>query len=581
MSTEMKNPYDEHGAHLDEIKFSHRLGWVFVIVFLALITLPPLVRNLSEAFNLDPAEPKWIAPVKLFDFPSSEAEDLFLKKKSNSSRITRTSPSLRDHLQAFEKGAEEADFAGISRRVLQQELTGFLGEGNQKVILGKDGWLFYRAAFDGLTGYGPLNAEPDAVTKDPDRAEWYQPLPVIRRFAKQLEERGIELILVPVPVKPMIYPEEISGKEVAELPLRHPDQLKFYEALEEAGVRVIDLSDSFVKLKEAGEQVFLKQDTHWTAATMQAAAKEVAAYVKGRPWFGELQPDLNPTVQTAGRENLGDLVGMLDLPEPRRLYEPETQTIEMISADGGAAVTSSASKSPLVVLGDSFVNVYDDPGLGFAPENSGSEEESRSSIGAGFAQHLAKELSLELETHVANGGGATAVRQSFAKRPDNRVREKKAVIWVLASRDLLLSETPGGKASVQWRDVTFSDRIEEDKPEQTLNAPAGTITLTGTVLERSSIPDPKSTPYEDALYSAQIKVGTVEAGKFGETEPLLYLWAFKKRTLQPTANLEAGKTYRFTLVPWSSKTELHTLTKQDDLTVFTDPWFVEKMEEVK
>ena len=89
--------------------------------------------------------------------------------------------------------------------MVQGVLSRTLREGNRKTYIGSDGWLYLQAALDSLTGYGPLEPEPDSVAKDPNREPWRSPLDAITKFAAQLDELGVELVLVPIPVKPMIY----------------------------------------------------------------------------------------------------------------------------------------------------------------------------------------------------------------------------------------------------------------------------------------------------------------------------------------------------------------------------------------
>ena len=98
----------------------------------------------------------------------------------------------------------------------QSFLTGILGVGNEKAYLGKDRWLFYRPAIDYLKGAGFLDRKR-LIARAMSGTEW-QPVPqpdpmiAIFQFQKQLAARGIQLIVMPVPVKPMIHPEKFSSQ---------------------------------------------------------------------------------------------------------------------------------------------------------------------------------------------------------------------------------------------------------------------------------------------------------------------------------------------------------------------------------
>ncbi|RDJ93801.1 hypothetical protein B4Q13_19380, partial [Lacticaseibacillus rhamnosus] len=84
-----------------------------------------------------------------------------------------------------------------------------LGAGNEQVYLGHDEWLFYRPDVDYVTG--PPFLEPKilahrahtaAVQPDPAKA--------IVAFRDQLASRGIDLVAVPIPMKPPLHSEMIA-----------------------------------------------------------------------------------------------------------------------------------------------------------------------------------------------------------------------------------------------------------------------------------------------------------------------------------------------------------------------------------
>ncbi len=585
----MKNPYEDWGAHPEEVRVGRMWAWVFSIVFLVVIVLPPAFRNLHNTICPTGSDDsgKWAPVVEFFHHPNPKSVASLAEKKRNNPEITRKQPNLQDHLRSFEAELEAAPYAIATRRWVQQKLSAGFHEGNSKVFIGKAGRFYYQAALDCLVGYGPLKPEPDSVMKNPDRAIWIPPVPVIKTFAAQLRERGIELMIVPVPVKSMIYPEDIARGDWDQ-PVRHRDQEALYTELRDAGIELVDLSDLFWSMKKTGE-VFLKQDTHWTQPAMQAAAAAVAEKIQSKPWFEQVKKGLEIQQSQAERQHLGDLVEMLDLVDPADLFQAESQTLSIVQNTSKEGLPGQDRQSPVVLLGDSFVNIYNDPGIGFGktegqpgggqPEDGQQRE---APIGAGFAQHLALALQTPLDAYTANGGGATQVRKDFADQPDNVVRAKKIVVWVLASRDLLLSETPGLRAGVHWRDVKFNPRIAET-PTQPVASDVTEVVIEAELKERSPLQDPKSTPYKEAIYSAIFTVDQKAADelKIEGNEVPAYLWGFRDRKVVASGRLEAGKKYRLTLVPWASKTKLQSVQKMDDLFVLSDWWFVEKVEPVE
>ena len=533
MADEIKNPYVEKIDPNQEFLIGKKACWVVVGLFLLTIIIPPVYRNVKAVIDGD-----WVPVVGFFQYdPTNEK-----------------TPDLVHHLRAVEGKIDEAKFRKSAVRLLQRVMTPVLSEGNQKVFIGKDDWLFFKPAMKGLTGYGPLKPEPPSPMKDPTVKGWSPALPAIEKFSAQLKERGIDLVMVPLPVKPMIYPEMIDGKDHSG-PVRHADSDALYAKLREAGVDVLDLSDTFWQRKQSGEQMFLKQDTHWTSDTMREAARLVAEHVKSKPYFEGLETNAEFDEQSAERGFVGDLVNKLEL-QDSELFQEEKQLVSIINDAATGMIVEDDTKSPVVLLGDSFVNVFDAPDIGFGDPNwrPKHENDREPLIGAGFRRHLARELGMTIDTIAINGGAASKVRQDFALRPDNQVREKKVVIWLLASRDLFLSETPAREEGVNWTDVEFN-------PNEEIEVPENGFVATAKLLEKSEHADPQKVTYPDAVFACLYEIESVEEGVYEKEQVLVYQWAFRKKELLPTSKFEVGKKYKLVLSPWDSKKTLQTVNK--------------------
>lgn len=552
----MKNPYEQIEVHPCRVRLGKPLKLAMTLLFIGGIGSVPMMRHLSEWGK--PEGDRWLPLVEFWNHPNDRSTNLLFEKKTKSPDVTRESPGLRDHLQAFESGVEDSELRRKVQRSQQLWITRIFGEGNRKVIVGREGWLYYQAGVDAVTGRGPFQPEPDSVTRDPDRPVWKEALPVIGKFAGQLRERNIDLMLVPVPVKTMIQPQGlgVSG------PVKHPDQDRLYTELRGLGIEVIDLFDCFaVRARES--EGFLRQDTHWKPELARLASQRVSDAVREKSWFPGQGLDLPEIKRIAvERSGQGDLVGMLALPGRSREFDPEPVALErVIEVESGVALGGNLF-SPISVLGDSFVNIYEDPGLGFG------DEADPGLVGGGFASHLSAELGLRLHVIAINGEGATGVRRAFAALPDNVVRSRKLVIWVLASRDLLLSESPANRAGVIWRDVVFNDQVGEMDVSQPGANPSQRLILSGVLREKSAITDPGETPYAEAIYSAVFGDLEVESGEYFDEEAFVFLWAFQNRKLSKTAGLELGKRYRLTLTPLVKEEAIARKTQLDDITRF-------------
>ncbi len=416
----------------------------------------------------------------------------------------------------------------------QNAVTRHFGIGNRRVLIGREGWLYYRPDLDALSGKGPLHEEPASVAREKAKTAWQAPIPVIADFAEQLRNRGIRLLFVPVPVKPMIARAGLGLEVAPEAPELWRSTLAELERMQ---VEVVDLFP-ILREQEQGGGAFLKQDTHWTPAAMEAAARVVAQRVGTGGPAG--------SIRNVPAEHLGDLVGMLGLKEDRMPFERDRADLRRVELAGSV-------RADLFLLGDSFANLYEDSALGFGEA-------------AGFPSHLSRTLGGRIETIAVNGGGATAVREAFGRLPATRMGELRTVVWLISARDLLLPELPARRAGIEWRAL----KLTESPELPAVNA--GVVEITATLREISAIEDPRETPYAAAIVATLFED---EAG----TERLVFLWAFRDRKLEAAADMKAGKAYWLRLVPLDSVPGAARATRLDDFfRPDLEPWFAERVE---
>ena len=128
------------------------------------------------------------------------------------------------------------------------------------------------------------------------------------------------------------------------------------------------------------------------------------------PRFKEIR-----AVDSVQRESIGDLVKLLDLKHPAQTFSPEPVLLKVIGEG------TEDRDSPIVLLGDSFVNVFDDPTLGF--ENPAKPTER---IRAGFAQTLALRLQQPLDVIAMNGKGSTECENPSRRAPTMRCARRSS-----------------------------------------------------------------------------------------------------------------------------------------------------------
>ena len=299
---------------------------------------------------------------------------------------------------------EELETASRSRTWVQPRLQTLAsrwgGFGNVKTVIGRDGWLFYRPDIELLTTASSAS----------------DPRPAIREFHRQLKDRGIRLILLPAPVKPMVHPDKLGGTGA---PLYRSSWPQLRRELEADGILVFDPAPALV----ASGTSYLKTDTHWRPEALEVAVQALAQFIRAKI------PDL-PVVDSPDYDeqsirvtHTGDLAAMLGVS-----YPAETVTIRQVQrAD---RLWQSDDGADVLLLGDSFANIY-------------SAREMKWGEAAGLAERLSFHLKRPLDVIIRNDAGAHATRLMLATdlaQGNDRLVGKKIVIWEFAARELAVGD---------------------------------------------------------------------------------------------------------------------------------------------
>ena len=425
-------------------------------------------------------------------------------------------PNLEE-IEAYEDRLEEESVLTnwLLPRV-QMILTGVFRTGNEQAYLGRDGWLFYRADVDSLT-----RADSQKMVS--------AALAAILNFNRQLEARGITLIVVPTPVKPTIHPEKFSSRyRNANAPIQNFTYAMFIEILVAEGILVYDPSPLVFDAARQDTQ-YLKTDTHWKPETMERVAKGLAAFIAEQV---KLSPHQSTTYTKTTDDimNIGDIAKMLKLPEDQTLFPPERVTRHVVQTASGE-LWQPIQESEILFLGDSFSNIYSLGGMGWG--NS-----------AGFVEHLSAELARPIDKIVINAGGADATRQTLVQelnRGHDRLAGKRVLVYQFATRELF---------SGDWKSLSIP-KVQPDPIDDLVrsNDQGENIVVTATIKAKTEPPAPRSVPYAECIIALHLK--NLETPDLPE-EFVVFLWGMRENQWTDAATFKVGQEVKLRLRPWNS-----------------------------
>ncbi|MEE4167055.1 MAG: hypothetical protein V2I35_13720 [Desulfocapsaceae bacterium] len=416
---------------------------------------------------------------------------------------------------------------------LQFFFTKYLGQGNEQVVSGRNGQLFFRPAVDYLVG--PPFLHKDRLQQRLQGHEiWEEPVfpdPIqsIRTFAGQLALRDIDLVVVPVPVKAAVRPTPLLLENV-DGPLVNRSWNSFVEQLENSGAQVFDIRELLHDFETASGSAYLATDTHWSPAAVKLVAGRLAEFLEER--YENLGGNDAYRFHRLEVSGIGDLHRMLRLPEKWPLFSGETVEIEQVLTATGAFWQPDRN-SPVLLLGDSYTNIYSSPGLAMG-------------TGSGLAEHLSASLQRPVDLLARNDDGAFSSREMLAtelRRGRDRLAGKRVVVWEFSERELAFGN---------WKntDITLG------KPQNSdffLVPPGESMNIQATIADISSSPRPGTIPYRDNIVTVHLV--DLKSEKIAENinQALVYGFGMRDNLMTPLATLRPGDRVSMTLFSWEEK----------------------------
>jgi len=388
--------------------------------------------------------------------------------------VFRHWPAEKD-LRQFERTLEEKSWFQRTLRPWQQGfLFATVRETGAKGVMGRDRWLFYRPDLRYLIDRPEITADSRRISSSDDRTRWGRVERAILRFRDQLQERGIALVVVPVPGKPAVYPDQVTRRELPQEPPFQSPTCELLRALQRQGVPTVDLFATFSAARSnavrtpTSTPLYLAQDTHWTPRGAQLAAASVATRL------GELKLAPAPAKEFRSERvaviRWGDVLDLMQIPGLRGAFPSQTvECLQVLDPALGPLVPTASDRpgtyrypgqqASVLVLGDSFCRIYQYPepqSLGGRPTAAGRNEGSGTKRllpgSAGFISHLALALRSPVDAIVSDGGASTDVRRKLSTDPE-LLEGKKVVVWEFAERDIALG-------SQGWEDVPLPVKLD-------------------------------------------------------------------------------------------------------------------------
>lgn len=224
---------------------------------------------------------------------------------------------------------------------------------------------------------------------------------------------------------------------------------------------------------------------------------------------------------------------MLQLPPDQDLFPDQNVAIRQVLLPDGA-LWQPDSEADVLLLGDSFTNIYSMPEMGWGEA-------------AGFAEQLGFVMQRPIDRIAQNDAGAHATRQTLAQemtRGQRSVNGLRVVIWQFAIRELAVGD---------WKDIPLPENpvtgIEGSTPQPSTEA--SHVVVRGRIQAVAEVPQPGSVPYRDAITAIHlIDVETVQGASPG-SEVVVYLWGMRDNRWTDAARYQPTEVVNLDLIPWA------------------------------
>jgi alginate O-acetyltransferase complex protein AlgJ len=347
-------------------------------------------------------------------------------KTTNKEKDEKTSGTETDKDRAKRTGAEAAFYAECGK----------LGE-TGGTVNGRDGWLFSASELLQLSRISNTRAAVGSIAD----------------YAQQLRGQNIDLIVVPVPPKVLIYPDMVSKAAKVPMKSRRPARLDslLKAAMDELSakkIRVVDLTPVFIAHRDDKDgPVFPRNSNTWSPYGVQIATKEIAEAVRASRAGKNAGAVTGITAESVTLTFTGGLViGATGKVKPETF---RTTKIGRISGDKVRSLAFNTSGGSVLMMGDDNVLAW----------REANNPQGSNGAFCSLAEQLSAELQLIPDVLSTSNDGRNTPRLRILRERTNghgMLESTRAVIWVIPALDL---------TAPNWQRVPLQLQYSEGAPD--------------------------------------------------------------------------------------------------------------------
>ncbi|NOY00372.1 MAG: hypothetical protein GXP30_11645 [Verrucomicrobia bacterium] len=272
-----------------------------------------------------------------------------------------------------------------------------------------------------------------------DEGEDASPLRMIRALHAELDQLGIDLLVVPFPLKEEVYGASILPG-APEDGVIVPERQRIVLSLLEAGVEVVDLTETFRISGDLQSLFYPYEDPHPADLGIQIAAEAIANRLKRY----HLPPEIYGLKTRLTHFTMPEKFQERREGSYRSMPPDPTYPATLVETVFGDVLPKNSFVSPLLIMGDSFTRCPDLYGV-----EGGNVRDHIS--------HLTGMIPGSLRVH----GSAGQSMGNLALAGNTFLEHRQVVVFIFFSSRMFTKKYPEGHGDREWQVVPFAKRFRQ------------------------------------------------------------------------------------------------------------------------